>query len=201
MNSNSLKSEDRQLYTSIKYDDCNAVKYLMNESSANPNAKSNKFGSPLHLATLKGNKIIVGLLLKNGSNANNKDPFGNTPVHIAASCQGNEDVLKILLENGGSVHEVNYYGLTPLHHAVKYNNFKSVEYLIEFGADVNVQNYMGESPFHFSIGDEKITKLLVEKANKIDIINVLLDESYEISYSTRTLLKSHINDCIRERLI
>jgi ankyrin repeat protein len=59
------------------------------EKGATENAKS-KFGTPaLHHASMRGNDVIVKIILKNGSEVDEKDPY-------------EQATLKILLKRAGS---------------------------------------------------------------------------------------------------
>ena len=68
-------------------------------------------------AVKKGDIDSVSYILyKNKRAANDRDKFGWTPLHWAAS-HGFIDICKILLDNGAKVDVKNNYGMTPIHKA------------------------------------------------------------------------------------
>ena len=80
----------------------------------------------LHRAAANGNLEIVnelmlqsnidaqGALILNGAKVNEKDNYGSTPLHHAAS-NGNLEVVEKLILNGAKVNEKDNVGRTPLH--------------------------------------------------------------------------------------
>lgn len=68
-------------------------------------------------AVKKGDIDSVSYILyQDKEAANNRDKFGWTPLHWAAS-HGFIDICKILLDNGAKVDVKNNYGMTPIHKA------------------------------------------------------------------------------------
>jgi len=107
----------------------------------------------LHLASKRGNKAVVELLLSRGAEANAKGQRGETPLHRAAESGddwGRTDVAKLLLEHGAKVNAVGDFGETPLHLAVTQGHSEIVQLLIANGADVNAKTTDGLTPMHMA---------------------------------------------------
>ena len=61
--------------------------------------------TPIHLASKKGRKNIVALLLNNGAATNVLDANNWTPLH-AACFRGHEAVVELLLAHGAEIDAV-----------------------------------------------------------------------------------------------
>ena len=55
--------------------------------------------TPLWLACINGNALIIKALIDAGADANEKLPLGRTPLMVAART-GNVDAIKVLLDHG-----------------------------------------------------------------------------------------------------
>jgi len=94
----------------------------------------------LHQATLQvGNPIQVDslkILTSHGVPINDKDIYGNTPLHYAAR---NRDTpaMRFLLEAGADIDVTNNDGVTPLHQTLTQGPFnkKATELLLQNGAN------------------------------------------------------------------
>ena len=63
--------------------------------------RANQMGcTPLHYATLYGQKEMVQFLLNRGARPNEADQDGRTPLHYALQ-GGHSDIAQILTEKGG----------------------------------------------------------------------------------------------------
>ncbi|KAJ3117933.1 hypothetical protein HDU96_004837 [Phlyctochytrium bullatum] len=90
--------------------------FLYDEDELTPAEKKELFND----ATFQ----IAEYLIKNGSNVNERDARGMTPLHYAAS-NGLTNVVEILLESGAEVDPLDKDGFTPLRYAkcVTWGNF------------------------------------------------------------------------------
>ncbi|MGE3319194.1 MAG: ankyrin repeat domain-containing protein [Candidatus Berkiella sp.] len=93
----------------------------------------------LHHAARVGDLITVKKLVRLGSNVNEKDLFGSTPLHMAAM-YGHKSVAEYLIQKGADLNAKTYkiddYGLTPLDLAAQYSpNADTFSYLLSKGAD------------------------------------------------------------------
>ncbi|WP_409307605.1 ankyrin repeat domain-containing protein [Pectobacterium sp. B1J-3] len=73
---------------------------LMNKDPALINAKNSLGYTPLHLASMVGNKEIVVFLLEKGANVNATDGDGYSPL-VRANANRHKDIADILIKNGG----------------------------------------------------------------------------------------------------
>lgn len=70
-------------------------------------------------------------LLAGGTDVNEKDSDGRTPLHWAAS-YGHLDIVKELLKHNAKVNEKNNRGWTPLHYAAYYGFLDIIKELIDY---------------------------------------------------------------------
>jgi ankyrin repeat protein len=76
-------------------------------------------------------------LLGAGSDVNQLDERGDTPLHHAALA-GRVSAAELLLDHGADLNARNRFGATPLHRAAMRGHLEVVRLLIARGADVNV---------------------------------------------------------------
>jgi ankyrin repeat protein len=91
-----------------------------------------KIISRLTYACLIGKTFMVKEAINNGSDVNETDDEGRTPLH-AASKEGYLEIVEILLEQGADKTRLNKEGLLPIHLAAK-NGHESIVALLK-GAD------------------------------------------------------------------
>src|SRR5205085_7923041 len=105
------------------------------EANANPSV-----GTPLHIASSRGDKQMAELLLSSKASVNMTNADGETPLHSAAPYP---EMAKFLLANGADVsarsRAYGKLGATPLHYAILANNKQTVAVLIENKADPNAK--------------------------------------------------------------
>ena len=130
------------------------------EAGADPNARDEGGGTPLHAVAASSRKPdIVAALIAAGADPNARDDAGNTPLHAALSNKYAEVVLK-LLELGADPAARNDEGRVagPAH----CGNWSSrafagvadagtVAGCIESGWDVNVRGAEGDTPLHQAV--------------------------------------------------
>lgn len=120
----------------------------------------------LHHAAKRGFVEIVGLLLDNGAQANQKDRSGMTPLMVAASEGHSLEVMKMLVQDmgGQGLDEGDDGGKTALHHAVACSRVsiihragrntldqrpiceQMVQFLLLAGADPSITDRSGRTP-------------------------------------------------------
>jgi ankyrin repeat protein len=98
-------------------------------------AEDNK-ASPLHIASEKGYKNIVEILLEAKADVNVESDSGATPLHLAV-CNRRSNIVVLLIKAGADVNKVNKNIVTPLMVAVRDKNVEIARLLISAGANVN----------------------------------------------------------------
>jgi CubicO group peptidase (beta-lactamase class C family) len=99
----------------------------------------------LHVAALQGNIDAVRQHIAAGTDLNEKDAFGSTPLIIAATF-GRAEVAKALIEAGAALEITSSEGSTPLHVAAFFCRTEIVKALLESGANKYVRNDYGSTP-------------------------------------------------------
>ena len=125
-------------------------------------------------AIRKGDVEQVKLLFSEGSDVNEKDDKGMTPLHYAAY-YGQREVAKVLIAKGANVNATDASGQTPLHLAAKFGSKYVPELLIAAGADVNARDNAGNTPLHYAAGrlgiQQDFLGLLITKSDDINARN------------------------------
>jgi CubicO group peptidase (beta-lactamase class C family) len=99
----------------------------------------------LHVAALQGNLAAVRQHIEAGSDLNEKDAWGSTPLIVAATF-GNTEVAKALIEAGVDLNITNNDGGTALHAAAFLCRTEIVQALLDSGADKNLRDNFGNTP-------------------------------------------------------
>lgn len=102
--------------------------------------------SPLMLAALRGQEVLVVQLVARGASVNHR---GWTPLHYAAT-GGHARVAAFLMGAHADVNAESPNGTTPLMMAAMYGNGATVKLLLESGADPDVRNDLGLSAEDFA---------------------------------------------------
>ncbi|KAG9250891.1 ankyrin repeat-containing domain protein [Emericellopsis atlantica] len=85
----------------------------------------------LHLASYFGVEYAVRALLEEGHEPDLPNPWGRTPISLAAE-QGNDDVMRMLLETGRvDADSRDVYGRTPLSWAAEMGSLSTVQFLLD----------------------------------------------------------------------
>lgn len=92
--------------------------------------------SGLAAACREGDATKVNLLLKNGADANRKNPEGSTPL-IEAVKAGHDGLICMLCKKGADVDGADAQDMTALMHACAAGRTEAVNTLVELGADVS----------------------------------------------------------------
>lgn len=129
------------------------LRYLLDGKSANVNGKTKEQEqSPLHLASMRGHRESIFVLLSRGANPDAKDHMGQTSLHHAARAQ-DIDCVELLLSKGNANPNIRDYDRrTPLHAAIgkSSRSSKIIEALIQNGANPNVEDQYGYTPLHIA---------------------------------------------------
>lgn len=99
----------------------------------------------IHAATFMGNLEAINQHIKAGSDLNEKDQYGSTPLTIAATFN-KTDVALALINAGADFNMQSADGSTPLHTASFFCRKEIVEALLDTGADKTLRNNYGSTP-------------------------------------------------------
>lgn len=115
----------------------------------------------LRLAASTCNIELVTKLLNEGTNPNNFDEHGRSPLHLA-SCRGYVDIVEKLLEYNANPNVQDTLGNTPLHLAVisaNSRNFNKVtRLLLRHGANSRALDRGGKTPIQLIESKVKLMK-------------------------------------------
>ena len=123
----------------------------------------------LHLASERGNLMMVKFLINRGAQIEAKNNGGQNPLHYAY----NPEVAKYLIDNGTEIESKDNYGFTSLLWAAKIGNNDVVKCLIENGADVEAKSNLGKTSIHTAAvsGHLEILTYLKEKGAQLESID------------------------------
>ena len=129
--------------------------------------------TPLFLAALMGNNVIIELLLRHGATLDLSQPNGSTPLLIAAK-NGHKKTAELLLKMGASINLARKDGLTPLRAATKYGHKDLVALLLQEGATVDLTQTKGNTPLFIAaqFGHTEIAALLLKKGASVDLAKI-----------------------------
>lgn len=130
---------------------------LLLQYAAHPSAPGSHIGSrlgltPLHIATLRGNRDIVDLLISAGADLEAKNDIGMTPLQYAAI--GSPSMFHYLVSKGAKIPRESHPRYGSLLHAAatnRYQDTKFLEYLISIGCDPNEKDERGLTPLDKAI--------------------------------------------------
>ena len=133
----------------------------------------------LHDWSFHGYYEEVIWLIENGSNVNEMDQFGRTPLYLSV---GYPKIAKALLDNGCSLSSIDIHEKTPLIEAcqrvtsenIKF--FKTIKLFISNGSDVNAKDIYKNTSLYYASNNEKI-----------DIVNLLIQNGADVN--TENILK------------
>lgn len=100
----------------------------------------------IHEAAFYGNVDMLKQHIEAGTDLNQKNQDGSSPLNIAATFNKVE-AAKLLIEAGADLNVKNNEGSTPLHVAAFFCHTEIVKALLKAGADKNRKNYSGATPY------------------------------------------------------
>jgi ankyrin repeat protein len=133
----------------------------------------------IHNAIASGNEYVVRALLALGSDIEERDRDGKTPLAHAV-LRNREAIVKPLLQKGADFEVLTALGPTinlegRLHSAIESGSENVVRSLLAMGADVEERDGEGKTPLaHAVLGNrEAIVKLLLEKGADFQVLTQL----------------------------
>src|SRR5262245_11527526 len=128
------------LHWAVRLDDLETADLLIGAES-NVSAANREGVTPLQLAALNGNAVMLDRLIKAGADPNRPlTPSGDTAL-MMASRTGKTDAIAMLVERGANVNaKETWGGTTALMWAASERHPAAVKLLIEHGADVGARS-------------------------------------------------------------
>jgi ankyrin repeat protein len=130
------------------------------EKQENPTPRTS-----FHLAALQGRIDAVQQHIKAGSDLNEKDEYGSTPLIVAVTF-GETEVARALIEAGADMKIANNQGATPLHLAAFFCRTGIVEALLDNGADKTLRNSAGKTAMETVSGPFEDVKGIYDSIGK-----------------------------------
>ena len=157
---------------------CGESKESASSSELKPNAPVAGSKAPdisINDAALFGDIEAIKQHLAAGTDVENKDPFGLTPLSLAK----NKEIIKLLINAGAEVNYAPENGITSLANAVLRKDKESAKLLISSGANVNSIDREGSTQLNTAIFCMEMLKVDEEiglNANDIAASRVTLTE-------------------------
>jgi ankyrin repeat protein len=128
-------------------------------------------GTPMLLLALKkGYTIIAKMLLNAGSDVNEKDQLGLTPLMVACgkATIGYREIAETLIRKGAYINVRDALGYTPLLLALSGGTLDIAALLINKGADISARTRKGDTPLSLAQNAQctEIIDLLMSKAKQ-----------------------------------
>uniref|UniRef100_A0A8C8FXX2 Ankyrin 1, erythrocytic a n=1 Tax=Oncorhynchus tshawytscha TaxID=74940 RepID=A0A8C8FXX2_ONCTS len=123
--------------------------------------------TPLHIASRRGNVIMVRLLLDRGAQIDAKTKDELTPLHCAAR-NGHVRIIEILLDQGAPIQAKTKNGLSPIHMSAQGDHMDCVRQLMQYNAAIDDITLDHLTPLHVAAhcGHHRMAKVLLDKGAK-----------------------------------
>jgi hypothetical protein len=140
------------------------------ESAASPSGdKTSHAPKPpkrsIQEAAFMGDVSLIQAHIKAGTDLNQKDEYGSTPLIIATTF-GKTEVARKLIEAGADVNATGGDGGTALHAAAFYCRTEIVKALLAKGADTGVRNQYGSTALESVAGPFESVKMAYDQISK-----------------------------------
>ncbi|MDA3613629.1 ankyrin repeat domain-containing protein [Polluticaenibacter yanchengensis] len=146
------------------------VKYLLEQSKNDVKRKTHDARIYLHWAAYRGNVELVEYLLGLGSDINEEDSHGTTPVAFAAGSGGlNKGIVEAFVKKGLDLKKTYRDGANLLLLGVGADKDLSLtDYLVSKGLSINSVDAKGNTAFNYAArgGDIELLKALLKKGVK-----------------------------------
>ena len=88
-------------------------------------------------------------LIESGSNVNEKDRNGQTPLHYCISFDIR--IVEKLLQHGADPNMKNRIGISPFHDAAYFADEEFISISLNYGADLNLRDNSLATPLHYAV--------------------------------------------------
>ena len=147
----------------------------------------------IHTAVALGNLDVVRQHIRAGTDLNEKDAYGSSPL-IVATTFGKTNVAKALIENGADMTIGNNEGSTPLHISAFLCYPEIVEALLKAGADKHAKNNMGSTALDTVSGPFEDVKGIYDSIGK-----ALGPLGLQLDYEGIKKMRPRIAEMLRDR--
>ena len=164
-------AEAAELANAVWLGDLEQVKILISKNPHLINAQVNDANeTALFLATMQRYTSIAKFLIRNGAEVNAQDPYGDTPLHWAAT-SNSPKIIKELVRAGAIINTKNRENCTPLHEAADCGSDNAIKTLIELEADLDRQDQNLRTPLHKAVyqGNYNAIKLLIAAGANLNL--------------------------------
>ena len=158
-----LKAPDISIHEAVKEGNIEAVKKHLAAGTYINSRNSGNEWTPLHIASVQGNKKIAELLVAEGADVNARDRLSDRPLHNAVTYEY-KGFVEFLISKGADVNAKNAAKHTPLH-IVEEKDI--AEILILNGADLNAKDVIGYTPLH-KVRKKEIAGLLIKSGADVN---------------------------------
>ncbi|XP_064807433.1 ankyrin repeat domain-containing protein 27-like isoform X5 [Oncorhynchus masou masou] len=165
---------------------------LNDPSIVTPFSRDDRGYTPLHVAAIYGQSLLIDLLVSKGALVNATDYHALSPLHL--SCQkGYQGVTLLLLHYKANTDAQDNNGNTPLHLACMYGHEDCVKALVYYDLPtcrLNIQNDKGDTPLHIAArwGYEGIIEVLLENGASTTIYNKAKDSPLQCALNSKILM-------------
>lgn len=147
-------------------------------NSQNSKSEVKAPGMDIYTATFMGDLKTVQQHIDAGTNLNQKDAYGSTPLNIAATF-GKTEVALALIKGGADLSIKNPEGSTALHTAAFFCRIEIVEALVKAGADKEVKNNYGSTALQACQAPFSAVKPIYEQvAKQLGALGLKIDFEY-----------------------
>ncbi|KAM9502391.1 ankyrin repeat domain-containing protein 27-like isoform 5-T5 [Salvelinus alpinus] len=164
---------------------------LNDPSIVTPFSRDDRGYTPLHVAAVCGQSLLIDLLVSKGALVNATDYHALSPLHL--SCQkGYQGVTLLLLHYKANTDAQDNNGNTPLHLACMYGHEDCVKALVYYDLPtcrLNIQNDKGDTPLHIAArwGYEGIIEVLLENGASTAVYNKAKDSPLQCALNSKIL--------------
>lgn len=159
-----------QLHVAISKNDFFLLELFV-DAGAYPGIQNNLGFTPIHLALIKKNSLMLKILLRNADTHALNLLSNNNFTALYLSVHNNDYNTANILLNAGASPDTNCKdGHTALHYATIIGDNEMVNFLIKKGASLNLKEKKGRTPLHFAAlnRDSQILKILIKAGAILD---------------------------------
>ncbi|HBH49268.1 MAG TPA: ankyrin repeat domain-containing protein [Bacteroidales bacterium] len=144
---------------------CGNTGNAQNTKEATEESKPKAPSIDIHTAVFMANIKAVQQHINAGTDLNQKDAYGSTPLNIAATF-GRAEIAQVLIKGGANLSETSADGSTALHTAAFLCRTEIVKSLLAAGADKTLRNSYGSTPLEAVSAPFEMVKPAYEQMNK-----------------------------------